>query len=98
MNKLEKIIKSSNFYILRNKYTNKPLALSMTKDGFLYSFNKMGKSLAYRDVIYKDMKILIKDKRLKKDVFIEKYIPNLNDTNPHLKEELLWFNKAKYLC
>lgn len=93
----EKEIKESNFVIMRDKYTRKPLALAMSEDGLQFTCNKTGKSLYYKNAFFSNGSLKGKDFSIADNIIIEKYVPNLEKNNKFIKEELLWYNKAVIL-
>lgn len=83
--------------VLRERKTNKPLNVAYTEEGLKWTANKTGRAIYFRSALFRDGEIIGKDMRKNPQFYVEKFTPNLSDTNRYIKEELLWMKKARHL-
>ena len=95
---VNKILNSDvTFRVLRDRKTNKALAVAFTEDGLKYTSNKTGKLIYFRNakLVKVGNKLCVEgDIRRSNRVYTEVFKPKEFD-NPHLTRcEILWIDKA----
>ena len=97
LNFTEKQLITYDFYVLREKRTDKALNISATIDGLKWTENKTRRSMYYNDAIFKIIngKIsLVGDFKVSNQNYVEKFYPR-KFKNPFLNMcENTWINKA----
>ena len=97
LNFTEKQLITYDFYVLREKKTDKALNISSTIDGLKWTSNKTQRSMYYNDAIFKIIngKIsLVGDFKLSNQVYVEKFYPRKFKIPFFNMCENTWINKA----
>lgn len=91
----KELLRDNPMFIMRDKYTRKPLGISYTEDGLRVQANKMG--------IYTYCKGRVMDLNSARtaqrnpNVVVERFIPREGLQGKAQTEEILWINKAKHM-
>ena len=93
---LVQFITDKHYWVLRRKKDNCPLNVSYTVEGLMWTTNKLGRSLFFKDTMVSMGKILPKHgKYVESDeVYYEKFAPRTHANYATQTAELRWLDKA----
>ena len=93
---LSTFIRDKHYWVLRRKKDKCPLNVSYTVEGLMWTTNKLGKSLFFKDAIVSNGRIVPKKGYYEEadDVFYEKFDPLEHATYSIQTAELRWLDKA----
>lgn len=93
---IARYVTDRHYWVLRRKKDKCPLNVSYTVEGLMWTTNKLGKSLFFKDTIVSKGKIMPKGGKYVEadDVYYEKFAPINHTVYPLQTAELRWLDKA----